>query len=97
MPTDRERQKHWDRTQWEGEGQNDRPREEGKGTQVPRWHKQQWEGEGQDDIPHELEEPAPEPMGEGDHEYSGHGENPGGGERWARGYPGVEEPEDTEP
>ncbi|MDQ4077421.1 MAG: hypothetical protein M3220_14390 [Chloroflexota bacterium] len=48
------------------------------------WDKHQWEGEGQDDVPHEREEW--DEMGEGDSEYSGHGENPGGGKQWGEYY-----------
>jgi hypothetical protein len=72
----------WERHQWEGEGQDDLPDDRERKDPVPHWNKYEWEGEGQDDSPHE-DRPA-EPMGEGDHEFSGHGENPGGGQRWAR-------------
>lgn len=89
MTVNRDRSDEWDRTEWEGEGQDDLPREAAPRDEVPPWNKQQWEGEGQDDFPEEA--PAPQPMGEGNSEYSGHGHNPGGGKRWARVDRGDEE------
>lgn len=73
----------WDREQWEGEGQDDIAGEHVPDDKATHWNKQQWEGEGQDDTPLESHtRESDEEMGEGDSELSGHGQNPGGGQRW---------------
>ncbi len=74
----------WDKEQVEGEGQDDIPHDHApKPDQATHWNKQQWEGEGQDDTPLEQHPRTEAGLGEGDSELSGHGENPGGGKRWA--------------
>lgn len=72
----------WKREEWEGEGQDDLPHDTAPDHEVEHWRKEQWEGEGQDEEALETHEPVEE-MGEGDSEFSGHGHNPGGGQRWA--------------
>ncbi len=86
----------WNAHEWEGENQPHRRRMdtetsatlEDAVTGEPKWNEHEFVGEGQgspDEGPAERVVPT-----EGDNEFSGHGHNPGGGERWAdvdRGLP----------
>lgn len=80
--------REWDREQWPGQNQPGRDQEalieEDEATgQVPRWNAHEFVGEGQggpDEGP-----TGNDPTVEGESGYSGHGHNPGGGERWGAG------------
>ena len=80
MTDDRTREGDWDRTEWEGEGQ-DASRDVADSTTGARWNKQEWVGDQGEGAPVPQD---PDTMPEGETGLSGDRHAPGE-EHWARG------------
>ena len=68
MTEDKTRQGDWNRTEWEGEGQDETGRDPADATTGDRWTKTQWVGDQGDGAPAPQD---PDTMPEGENRLSG--------------------------